>query len=115
MERDLLFLLSPGFRDPAYPGQLFYCWHCAALEGVLALYPRIGDTLDVERIGWDRPRRRVVEMVGDAHQSLPLLLIHGRGAEALATGFANGHHLVAGVDRIMHALTVRHRIPNAHP
>ena len=38
MTRDTLFLLRPGFEDPAYPGQRFYCWHCALLEGVLASF-----------------------------------------------------------------------------
>jgi hypothetical protein len=27
--RDRLLLLKPGFEDPAFPGQRFYCWHCA--------------------------------------------------------------------------------------
>jgi len=35
MTRDRLFLLRPGFEDPAYPGQRFYCSHCALIEGVL--------------------------------------------------------------------------------
>ena len=39
MTRDRLFLLQPGFEDPAYPGRCFYCWHCALIEGVLASFP----------------------------------------------------------------------------
>jgi len=27
MTRDRLLLLRPGFEDPAFPGQRFYCWH----------------------------------------------------------------------------------------
>jgi len=50
MTRDLLFLLRPGFEDPAYPGRRFYCWHCALMEGVLASFPQLADKLDVERI-----------------------------------------------------------------
>mgnify|MGYP003660069133 CR=1 FL=1 len=30
-ERDQLFLLRPGFADPDYPGDMFYCWHCALM------------------------------------------------------------------------------------
>ncbi len=47
--RDKLFLLQPDFTDPDYPGQRFFCWHCALLEGVLASFPEINDVLDIER------------------------------------------------------------------
>jgi hypothetical protein len=48
--RDRLLLLKPGFEDPAFPGQRFYCWHCALIEGVLASFPELAARLDVERI-----------------------------------------------------------------
>ena len=44
MTRDRLFLLRPGFEDPAYPGQRFYCWHCALIEGVLASFPALAES-----------------------------------------------------------------------
>ncbi len=31
--------------------------------------------LDVVRIGWPRPRQVVVDLLGEAHQSLPLLIL----------------------------------------
>jgi hypothetical protein len=37
--RDRLFLLKPDFANPAFPGDRFYCWHCALLEGVLVSFP----------------------------------------------------------------------------
>jgi Protein of unknown function (DUF3088) len=49
MNRDRLFLLRPGFTDPAYPGRSFYCWHCALIEGVLASFPDLAERLDVAR------------------------------------------------------------------
>jgi hypothetical protein len=57
MIRDRLFLLKPDFADPAYPGQRFYCWHCALLEGVLASFPHLQAKIDVVRIAWPRPRQ----------------------------------------------------------
>ncbi|HMB74866.1 MAG TPA: DUF3088 family protein, partial [Kiloniellaceae bacterium] len=74
MQRDKLFLLQPGFEDPAYPGRTFYCWHCALLEGVLASFPERTANLVVERITWPLPRRPVVEAVGQENQSVPLLV-----------------------------------------
>src|ERR1051325_11006350 len=68
MTRDRLFLLRPGFEDPAYPGQRFYCWHCALIEGVLGSFPALAEQLDVERIAWPRPRQGVIALVGEENQ-----------------------------------------------
>lgn len=75
MQRDKLFILKPGFEDPAYPGQIFYCWHCALMEGVLASFPELAARLDVERVGWPRPRHQVIALVGEENQSVPLLVL----------------------------------------
>ncbi|WP_437982323.1 DUF3088 domain-containing protein [Sorangium sp. So ce117] len=113
--RDILFLLRPGFADPGYPGRLFFCWHCALLEGVLASFPELATTLHVERIAWERPRREVVALVGEENQSLPLLILADGAPPALATGFHRGRAFVSGKDAILHILSVRHGIPEPHP
>src|SRR4051812_50017691 len=75
MTRDRLFLLRPGFEDPAFPGRRFYCWHCALIEGLLVSFPQLADKLDVERIAWPRPRHAVIALAGEENQSLPLLVL----------------------------------------
>ena len=75
MKRDKLFLLKADFEDPAYPGKRFYCWHCALLEGILVSFPHLASRFDVERVAWPRPRQDVVSVVGEANQSLPLLVL----------------------------------------
>ncbi len=115
MKRDKLFLLKPDFEDPAYPGQRFYCWHCALLEGVLASFPQLAGKLDVERVAWPRPRRSVIEAVGEAHQSLPLLVLADDAHDALATGSHNGRRFVSDKDAILKVLSIRHGFPDPHP
>ncbi|MHA7773619.1 DUF3088 domain-containing protein [Roseibium sp. M-1] len=100
--KDTLYLLAPGFEDPAYPGKTFYCWHCALMEGVLASFPELAAKLDVHRIAWARPRQEVVELLGKENQSLPVLVL----AEG---GFINDK------DAILAALTARHGFPHPHP
>ncbi len=56
--KDTLYILAPGFEDPAYPGKTFYCWHCALMEGVLASFPELADRLDVRRIAWPKLRTK---------------------------------------------------------
>ncbi|MAN78420.1 DUF3088 domain-containing protein [Pelagibacterium flavum] len=108
MTRDKLFLLRPDFEDPAYPGKRFYCWHCALLEGVLASFPALANKLDVERVEWARPRHPVIAVVGEARQSLPLLV--------LADGETfDGLTFINDKDQILGALSERHGFPHPHP
>jgi DUF3088 family protein len=100
--QDTLYLLAPGFEDPAYPGETFYCWHCALMEGVLASFPDLARKLDVQRIDWPRPRQEIAKILGEENQSLPVLVL----AEG---GFINEK------DEILKALTSRHGFPLPHP
>lgn len=100
--RDTLFLLEPGFEDPAYPGKTFYCWHCALMEGVLASFPELARQLEVKRIAWPRPRKELVGLLGETHQSLPVLVLAEGG-------------FIDDKDAILAALTERHGFPHPHP
>lgn len=113
--RDTLFLLRPGFSDPAYPGQRFYCWHCALLEGVLASFPELAGKLDVVRIPWLRPRQPVIDLVGEDNQSLPLLVLAEGGTSRHATGSHGVRAFIADKDAILAALSERHGFPDPHP
>jgi hypothetical protein len=114
MQRDTLFLLEPHFADPAYPGQRFFCWHCALIEGVLSSFPELTSRLDVVRIAWPRPREAVVERIGVENQSLPVLLLadDAQGLEAERYG---AQSFVAGKDAILNVLSLRHGIAVPHP
>ncbi len=100
--KDTLYILAPGFEDPAYPCKTFYCWHCALMEGVLASFPELADRLDIRRIAWPKPRREVAELLGEDNQSLPVLVLS-------EGGFINDK------DAILAALTERHGFPHPHP
>lgn len=115
MTRDRLFLLRPDFVDPAYPGQRFYCWHCALLEGVLASFPALTGRIDVERVAWPRPRHAVIDLVGEENQSLPLLVLADDAPAELATGEKDGVRFVAGREALLDVLSRRHGIPVPHP
>ena len=115
MTRDLLFLLRPGFEDPAYPGRRFYCWHCALMEGVLASFPQLADKLGVERIAWPQPRQAVIALVGAENQSLPLLVLADGATSRHQTGNHRGRAFIADKDAILAALSERHGFPDPHP
>lgn len=70
---DRLYLLNPGWHDDA--GGPWYCPAGAVMEGVLAFYPDLKTQLDITRLDHPRPRPPVVELVGEAHQSCPILIL----------------------------------------
>ena len=115
MLRDTLILLQPGFEDPAYPGQRFYCWHCALMEGVLASCPELTPRIDVRRVPWPRPRRAVIDLIGEANQSLPVLILAADAPPGLENGQWNGRRFVAGKDVILAVLARCHGIPLPRP
>jgi Protein of unknown function (DUF3088) len=115
MKRDKLFILKVDFEDPAYPSTRFYCWHCVLMEGILASFPKLAAKIDVERIAWPKPRAEVVNIIGAANQSLPVLVLSDDAPDGLATGEWNGQRFVEGKDAILRALTIRYDIPHPHP
>lgn len=115
MGRDKLLLLDVDFLDPAFPGQKFYCWHCALMEGLLSCYPEMADKLDVQRISWARPRRELIDLVGIENQSVPLLILAEDAPDGLETGRFGGRRFVDNMEAIQHALSVRYGIAAPHP
>lgn len=115
MNRDKLFLIKPGFIDPAYPEQTFYCWHCALIEGVLSAFPDLSDRIDVERVEWSRPRSEVVELLGVNNQSLPALVLCNGETSAHQTGVYLGRSFVSDKNKILATLSERHGFPSPHP
>jgi hypothetical protein len=115
VNRDRLFLVRPDFIDPAYPGQRFYCWHCALLEGLLASFPDLATRIDVERVAWERPRQAVIRWAGERNHSLPLLILADDAPESFATGSHGSIRFVEGKDAILDVLHRRHGLPEPHP
>ena len=113
--RDTLFLLTPGFTDPAYPGQPFYCGHCAPIEGLLASFPDLGKDLEIRRVAFPRPRKDVIALVGEENQSLPLLVLSDSTTDGLATRSHGERRFISGKDEILKALSFRHGFPEPHP
>ncbi|MFV0593250.1 MAG: DUF3088 family protein [Draconibacterium sp.] len=71
-----LFLLKPGFTDKTLnKNTLYYCPQSAHILGVLNYYPQLKDELEVIYIDFERPRKGLVELVGEENQGCPNLVI----------------------------------------
>lgn len=102
MTRDRLFLLEHDFADPELGGRSFYCKDCMTVEGILAAFPDLAESIEVTRVPWPRPRAAVIEAIGAENQNLPALVL----AEG---GFIND------IEALLAALHTRHGFPERHP
>ena len=78
-ERDLLFLLAPGFLSS--DGERQYCPECAELWGVLSYFPAIREALEIVYQPIDHPRPQLTSLLGAGDWNCPSLLL-GEGADA---------------------------------
>ncbi len=101
MERDILFVLKEKFEDG--PGQPYFCQQCAEITGVLSYFPELRHHLDVRFVEFPRPRKAIIELIGEANQGCPVLVLANKpDAEALkwVTGDLNGRYFVSGPGEI---------------
>lgn len=118
LDRDTLFLLAPDFADAKLGTQLFYCVHCAAIEGILRYYPALKEKLEVVRIAFPRPRSAIIALLGEAHQSCPVLVVaspHPAGRQWLKQSEATGRYFASGVESIAAYLSAAFGIAEIHP
>jgi hypothetical protein len=105
MTRDVLFLLQAPFEDAALSGA-WYCAHCASLEGALLANPHWAQEVEVRRLPFPRPRHDIVGLLGEGHQSMPVLVLadaasapaeakRAEGRAYLNDPWAIGRHLAA--------------------
>ncbi|HEU4732432.1 MAG TPA: DUF3088 family protein [Kofleriaceae bacterium] len=110
---DTLFLLRPGFDDGGTP---YFCPYCAQVVGFLTYFPQVRDTLTLVEVEFPRPREAVVALVGEANQSLPLLVLGGEpaGVPGVTVGEASGHRFVKDALAIMRYLAATRGVPLPH-
>jgi len=71
--KDKLFILRPGFFSGSEGP--YYCGDAVAIEGLLGFFPQLRNEVDVEYIDAQRPRMAIVELIGEANQSAPVLVL----------------------------------------
>lgn len=111
--KDQLFVLRPGFEDR---GVTYFCPYSAQVLGFLAYYPHVRDSLDVIELGFAKPRRPLADLLGDAHQAAPMLVLGGARSEIadVTIAEANGHHYVEKTLQILRYLAATRGVPLPH-
>ena len=65
--KDHLFLLNPNFKDDnkGIKDQVYYCPFNAMLEGVLKYFPHLREELKITYVDFPRPRKQIIEILGE--------------------------------------------------
>lgn len=70
-----LFLLKQDFQDINRGAEnRYFCPPCTMIEGLLSYYPRLRNELEVHYVDFQRPRPAIVDLIGEANQSCPVLI-----------------------------------------
>jgi hypothetical protein len=97
-----LFLIKADFLDASRAdGKIYFCPDCSPIEGLLSYYPRLREELDVQYVDFNRPREILVDLIGEANQSCPVLV------------FEDGT-FINELPKIIRHLTENHQIGHSH-
>jgi hypothetical protein len=73
MGKHILFILKPGFYD-GEDGP-YFCPHSAVLEGFIKYAPEIEEMVIVTRVDFQRPRKEIIDLIGEENQGSPVLVL----------------------------------------
>ncbi len=113
MAKDTLYVLRPGFQDK---GAIYFCPYSAQVMGFLAYYPEVRATLDVVELDFAKPRHPLSDVLGEGHQSAPMLVLRGDGETVtnVTVAHANGHAYVEKTIEILRYLAATRGTPLPH-
>lgn len=111
--KDKLFLMSPGFTNAGLGP--FYCGDSVSVEGLLGFFPELRDRVDVTYIDFPRPRQAIVDLIGEEHQSVPVLVLadDASAASPVNTKTTGGRRYIDDEKQIRQYLSARHDLPIA--
>lgn len=111
--RDQLFVYRPGFVDG---GQPYFCPYSAQVIGFLSYYPQVRDTLELVELEFARPRRPLSDLLGEATQSAPMLVLAGAPAPVAGVTVreVNGRRYVETTLEILRYLAATRGLPAPH-
>ncbi|MEM9180537.1 MAG: DUF3088 family protein [Pseudomonadota bacterium] len=96
MNKDILFLLPPGFEDNV---RREFCPECAELWGVLHYYPAIKEALEIRYVGIAHPRGPICDLLGEGRWNAPTLVLAEPPSDLVGLRTDNRYaHLGSGRD-----------------
>lgn len=114
-----LFLLKPDFTDSKIDdkGNRYFCPECASILGIIKYYPQLETMLDIEFVDFKRPRKVIIDLIGEENQSCPVLVIENHQDDHVDLSYFNSYGdklFVNTIDLIAKYLTEKYGIGIQH-
>jgi hypothetical protein len=111
--KDTLFVYRPGFTDH---GHTSFCPFSAQIVGFLTYYPQVLATIELVELPFAKPRKALVDLVGEHLQAAPMLVLGGPAVPVprVTIGEANGHRFVEKTIEILRYLSATRSVPGPH-
>ncbi len=115
-----LFLLKPNFIDSKIDtlGLHYYCPYSAFIEGILSYYPKLRQHIDITYVDFPRPRRVIIDLVGEENQGCPILIITKEENETIDTSYFKTYgdlRFINDTSLITRFLAEKYKIGLPHP
>ena len=104
--------LQYSFEDD---GQPWFCPDCAMVEGFLSYFHAVREEVLVTYSEYPRPRQRVVDLVGEANQGMPVLVLGDAIDHPDVQHAPNGRAFVCDAKPITRYLAARYGVAGPHP
>lgn len=112
-----LYLLKPDFNDFNLQPQerLYFCPSCATVSGMLGYYPQLRGQIEVIYVDFQRPRPALVELLGEANQSSPVLVLDQPAPEFGSVQAESGKWFINQPEVILEYLSAKFKVGFPHP
>lgn len=93
-------MLTPWFdSDGTGP---FYCPDCGIVEGFFAYNPEMLDQVEIIAIDFQRPRKTIIDVLGEENQGSPALVIYEDmpGIDGIKKSMTTGKYFIDDPNRI---------------
>ena len=111
--KDQLYLMAPGFMNAGLGP--FYCGDSVSVEGLLGFFPDLRSQIDVNYVEFPRPRQAIVDLIGEDHQSVPVLILGEDSAVPRSKSLrkSGGRYFLSDEREIREYLSTRYGLPQA--
>ena len=115
ISKDIVFLLEPGFAED---GKRWFCPYSAQVVGMMRWFPELEPTLDVRYVGFEKPRKPIVELIGEELQSCPVLVLANDVTLPPQLDdkliISKGRRVISETKAILHYLALTRGLPLPH-
>ena len=111
--KDHLFLMKPNFVNAGLGP--FYCGDSVSVEGLISFFPELRQKIDITYIDFPRPRKALVEAIGENQQSVPVLILDDESPDVpdVSTKASTGRRFINNERGIREYLSIRHELPRS--